>query len=260
MVLVIGVLISFIAGSFIGLFSSTPTSSSGTHEPISSGIVQETAYYEDQSGDWVYDSSKMEEGLRYFYEKTNVQPYVIILANGSMTSTSELGDYAAERYDELFDDEGHFLLVFCDDGSGGFNCGYAVGTAAATVMDSSSISELQSQLNYSYTYAASDEEVFSDAFRATAQNIMKVDSSLLGVDLGTNVTVIGCGISAVAAVMVGLKGRAEQKREKERLEQEKFEEMLNTPLEKMGDPDIEDLAKKYESGKSSTSGSGKAAN
>ena len=42
----------------------------------------------------------------------------------------ELTAMAEELYGQLFEDEGHFLLVFCDDGFGSYNCGYAVGAQA----------------------------------------------------------------------------------------------------------------------------------
>ena len=67
--------------------------------------------------------SQLESGMRQFYQETGVQPYLYLLPNGSVTSTTELTAMAEELYPQLFTDEGHFLLVFCDNGAGSYNCG-----------------------------------------------------------------------------------------------------------------------------------------
>ena len=131
-----------------------------------------TGYYTDADGDWIHNASQLESGLRHFYKKTGVQPYVYILPNGTTTSTSDLQSRAEKLYGELFTDDAHFILVFCDDGEGGYNCGYAVGSQAKTIMDSEAISILADYLDRYYSdFSLSEEEIFSKAFSDTAEHI-----------------------------------------------------------------------------------------
>ena len=144
---------------------------------------------------------------------------------------------------ELFTDEGHFLLVFCDEGNGSFNCGYTVGTAASAIMDSEALDILADELNDAYNYAESDEEVFSDAFRNTADRIMSAaDERAREETFGT----VGIVVAVVAVVGVVAYVVVRQRKAKEAAEQKKMEDILNTPLEKFGEKDVEDLADKYE--------------
>ena len=131
-----------------------------------------TGYYTDADGDWIHNASQLESGLRHFYKKTGVQPYVYILPNGTTTSTSDLQSRAEKLYGELFTDDAHFILVFCDDGEGGYNCGYAVGSQAKTIMDSEAISILADYLDRYYSdFSLSEEEIFSKAFSDAAEYI-----------------------------------------------------------------------------------------
>ncbi len=199
-------------------------------------VTDEAGYYTDADGAWIYDSATLERGLRDFREATGVSPYVYILPNGSSTSVSELGQMADQLYNELFDDEAHFLLVFCDDNHGSFNCGYAVGARAKTVMDDEAIGILADYLDRYYQEAATEEEVFADAFSATGERIMHVTTSPL-----VYIAVCAAVVAVAALVFVGVKRyRASKEREAERMQ-----EVLNTPLETFGDQDLEDLESKY---------------
>jgi len=231
--------------------SYTVSSVSGTvRQKLDAGDVVKTGWYTDEDGDWIHDASRLERGLSHFYEKTGVQPYVYILKNGSVTDVDALNKRSAELYDELFEDEGHFLLVFCDDGNGGYNCGYTIGTKARGVLDDEAMSVLKSALNNAYNNADTDEEVFSDAFYVTGEAIMKAaqkeeDSKKAG-EVGAAVAcVLLAGGVAVFAVRRKKKADAERKA--------RADEILNTPLEKFSDAadptsdaNIEDLASKYE--------------
>lgn len=206
-------------------------------EKLPSSAVKETAYYTDADGSWIYSPSTLERGMRAFYENTGVQPYLYILPNGAATSTQELSSQAEKLYDRLFTDEGHFLLVFCDDGYGSFHCGYTVGSQAKTVMDDEAVGILADYLDRYYNdYSLSEEEIFSNAFSGTANRIMTVTQSPL-------VPVAICIGVVVVAVLIFL-GIKEYRKKKQR-DQEHMEKILNTPLEKFGDQEVEDLADKY---------------
>lgn len=206
-------------------------------EKLPSSAVTETGYYTDQDG-WFSNHSELESGMREFYRLTGVQPYLYLLPNGSVTSTVELTAMAEELYSQLFTDEGHFLLVFCDNGSGSYNCGYTAGLQAKTVMDDEAIAILADYLDRYYNdYSISEEEIFSNTFAQTGERIMTVTKSPLPV-IAVSVAVI----VVAALVFITLKKRREQRE----WEQKRAEEILKIPLEKFGDQDVEDLAEKYE--------------
>ena len=229
----------------IVLFNNGGLSSGGSiarstveREKLPASAVQQTAYYTDADGSWIRSPSGLERGLRSFYEDTGVQPYVYILPNGESTSVSELIGRAETLYPELFTDEGHFLLVFCDDGYGSFHCGYTVGSQAKTVMDDEAIGILADYLDRYYSdRSVSEEEIFSLAFERTGERIMTVTRSPV-------VPVAVCIAVVVVAVLVFI--TLKKRREQREREQKRAEEILKTPLEKFGDQEVEDLAKKYE--------------
>lgn len=212
-------------------------------EKLPADAVNRTDFYTDADGDWIHDAGRLTRGLEEFFNKTGAQPYVYILPNGTSSSTAELTAAAEELYPQLFDDEGHFLLVFCDDGDGTFNCGYTVGTEASSVMDAEALNVLADELNDAYNNADTDEEVFSDAFAETADRIMAAaEDEQRG---QTTMLVVG-GVILVIAVGGAVAYVVKRRKAKQDEEQQRMEDILNTPLEKFGDKDVEDLADKYE--------------
>ncbi len=225
-------------------YSDTGTVAASTveREPLPASASVETAYYTDEDGDWIKNASDLESGLRYFYKKTGVQPYLYILPNGTTTSTSDLQSRAESLYGELFEDDAHFLLVFCDDGEGGYNCGYAVGSQAKTIMDNEAVDILSDYLDRYYNdLSLSEEEIFSNAFSKTADRIMTVTGSTAR----TTTMVIG-GVAIVAIVASVIVVVVKKKGEQKEAEAKRTQDILNTPLEKFGSDEVEELAKKYQ--------------
>ena len=204
---------------------------------LPAGSVNETGYFTDEDCDWIHDPAKLERGLRHFYEETGVQPYVYILPNGSATSYQELQSIAEEKYNELFTDQAHFVLVFCDDNQGRFNAAYWAGAQTGSVLDDEAISIFKAYLSKNYDdMSLSEEEIFSNAFADTADRIMRVTPSPLPI-----VAVCGAVIIVAVVVFVIVRRRmAAKQREAERMEQ-----ILTTPLEFFADAELEDLEKKY---------------
>lgn len=245
--IVILALLGALATTFIPSCStdySAQSASTVIREELPAGSVDETAYYTDADGDWIHSPATLERGLRTFFEKTGVQPYVYILKNGTTNSTSALTEAAEELYDQLFSDEAHFLLVFCDDGNGSYNCGYAAGSLATQVMDSEAVGILSEQIERANNdYSLSEEEIFSQAFSETADLIMSAADDQRASETTRNVVI---GVVAVVAVGGAVYLIAKNRKAKQEAERKHTEEILNTPLEKFGDSDIEDLADKYE--------------
>lgn len=175
--------------------------------------------------------------MRHFYEETGVQPYVYILPNGSVRSYQELQSIAQEKYDELFTDQAHFVLVFCDDGNGRFNAAYWAGAMTGSVLDDEAINIFKAYLSQNYDdMSLTEEEIFSDAFADTADRIMTVTPSPLPI-------IAVCAAVIIVAVVVFLIVR--NRRLAEQREAERMQEILNTPLESFADAELADLEKKY---------------
>lgn len=240
MIALIVVVAFFLLAGVVTLFSG---SSDVQREALPASAVEQTAYYTDQDGDWIHNASKLESGMKSFFQETGVQPYLVILPNGTTTSVSELAAYAEKVYPQIIEDQGHFLIVFCDDGNGGYNWGYALGNQARSVMDDEALNIFNSYLDRYYSdYSLSEEEIFSKAFSDTGTRIMKGEDNSFDVVLIVILAVVL--VALLAAFFMG------KKKEKDAEEAKRTEEILSVPLEKFGDAkledEIEDLEKKYE--------------
>ncbi len=230
------------SGGYDTTASSSVTASTVQREALPASASEDVGWYTDADGDWIHNTSLLTNGLKSFYQQTGVRPYLYILPNGTTTSVSDLQSRAESLYDELFSDEGHFLLVFCDDGSGGYNCGYAVGSQAKTVMDSEAISVLGDYLDRYYSdMSISEEQIFANAFDKTAERIMTVTGST------TRTFTMVLGGVAVVVIIAGVVVFVVRKKSAEKAaEAKRTQEILNTPLEKFGSDEVEELAKKYQ--------------
>lgn len=215
------------------------SASSVEREKLPASAVIETGFYDDTDGTWITEPRVLEAGMRTFFEETGVWPYLYILPNGTTRSTQELSALAQRLYPELFADEGHFLLVFCDDGSGSFNCGYAGGSQTKTVMDGEAVQILADYLDRHYNdRSLSESELFARAFADTGERIMEITPSPL-VPIAICIAIVIVALIAYTVI--------KRRQEHERAERERTERILNTPLEKLSESDAENLADRYES-------------
>jgi uncharacterized membrane protein len=227
--------------SFSTSSSSSITESTVAREKLSSSLVTETGYYTDETGSFISSGSQLTSGLKQFYDLTGVQPYVYITdnVNGDYAPDDDtLASFANSLYDGLFTDEGHLLFVYVDlTGGDGFSGYIVIGVSAKTVIDDEAYSILVDYINsYYYDSSLSNEQFISNAFRDAGERIMHVETSAWPYVL----IVLGV-IVIIVILLVWWKKRKEQKN----LEAKQTEEILNTPLEKFGDTDAEELAKKY---------------
>ncbi len=238
-VLLAVVLLAVLMVVFSGGCSGSVPDSTVDRTALPAGAAEQTAFYTDEDGDWVHNAQVLETGMRHFYDETGVWPYVYILPNGSVRSSQQLTDMAEELYGELFSDDAHFILVFCDNGQGGYNCGYYGGQQARSVLDDEAVQILAAYLESNYNdYSLSEEQIFSNTFSQTADHIMSKT-----VNPTIPVAIVG-GVVVVAIIVVLLIKRG---RDAKRAEAERMERILNTPLDRFGDKDLEELEKKYES-------------
>lgn len=216
------------------------TKSTVAREPLPKGSVNETGYYTDELG-WISNKTAFTAGLKHFYEKTGIQPYVYITdtVNGShYPSSSDLQNYANNLYDELFTDEAHLLLIFFEYTPGDYMDYYVTGTQAKGVIDTEAGDILLDYIDkYYYDSSLTEDQMFSKAFSDAADRVMEVTKSpwiLVFVVFGI--------IIVIAILFYWWKHAKKQKN----LEAQQTEKILNTPIEKYSDSELEDLAEKYD--------------
>ena len=166
----------------LACFSVMVSSNSSTKVPKNtkqrtalSGVVNKTDWYEDNIG-WVSNKSVLINGLEEFYNKTGVQPYVLLVPysgdywNGTYINATTADNYLEKVYREKFNDEAHFIFAYfqCANDSksemdGEFR--YLSGYSADTIMDQEAINILWGyfEKNY-YDTSLSLEKMISNTF------------------------------------------------------------------------------------------------
>lgn len=161
--------------------------------PLDESLCIETEYYEDTVG-VISDSEQMMVGMKQFYARTGVQPYVYFVdgetcgadadSDGELTY-EEASDFAYEAYVEKFEDEGHFLLVIFVYGGDVTDSLWVdmVGSFAYEMgpLDDGALTLLEENIDrYLYDYAAlGPEKALSMAFGESAARIMPGESPVL---------------------------------------------------------------------------------
>lgn len=215
------------------------TKSTIERQPLPRGSVTETGYYTDTLG-WIGNKTKLTTGMKNFYQKTGVQPYLYITdnINGSYNPTDEAAeDFAYSLYENLFRDEAHLLLIFMESYPNDYSTWYLAGRAAKTVIDTEAADILLDYIDRYYSYDLTDEEFFSKAFNDAGKRIMTVYKSPWPIVVWT--------ILAIIILLIALYWWRKAKEQKNR-EAEATERILNTPLDTFGDQEAEELAKKYQ--------------
>lgn len=242
--LIVIALVIMVIFSVSGLFNNSPgagniTVSSVKRVALPAGSVNETKYFTDELG-WIKNETKLVSGLKKFYKETGVQPYLYLTdtVNGTHFPTeSDMELFANNLYDQLFTDEAHLLLVF-HEYDNRYMDWYIAGTQAKSVIDLEAGNILLDYIDkYYYEDNLTDEEFFSKSFQDTADRIMKVTRS----PWVTVYTLLGL-IVLVIIIFIWWKKSKEQKN----LEAKRRDDILNTPLDKFGSTEAEDLLKKYQ--------------
>lgn len=135
--------------------------------PLSGSLCTETDYFTDEQG-LISSQSQLLTGLKSFYTTTGVQPYVYI------TATENLNDaYADSVYDQLFTDEGHFLLLihntYDSQGNENWDAYYLLGSDAANVIDADLMEQFWQYYDRNYADTSlTTEQVLSQSFAQAA--------------------------------------------------------------------------------------------
>ncbi|MCD7859357.1 MAG: hypothetical protein LUH51_04190 [Firmicutes bacterium] len=233
-------LVSMLTG-FLSSSSSSITVSTVEREKLVADADTSMGYYTDELG-WIRSASTLNSGLKSFYQDTGVAPYLYITdtVNGTHDPTeSDMETFTSALYDELFDDEAHFLLVFFEYYSGQYNMWYVGGSQTKAVMDDEACDILLDYIDEYYYSNLSDEAMFATAFEKAGERIMSVTTSPLPA------IIIALVVLAVVVVLFVWWRKAKAQKNKEA---EQTERILNADPQKFGTEDdqkLNDLENKY---------------
>lgn len=245
LIIFIVVLIAAFGGFPSSNSSSTKSvpKSTQNRERLESGVGYDNNCIVDNIG-WFDNVTKTEKSIKQFYDKTGVQPYIVLNAYDStlLTDTAK-EEYAKKWYDEHIKNESTFLYMYFAEPDTDNDVGYMAyvnGKQVPSVMDSEAI-EIFWAYVYKYWYSdMSTDDMFTTIFTKTADRIMT--KSTTAADVGNNaIKVIGV-IIVFAGIIVVMVLRRKHKAE----EAKETEKILNTPLN--GDSEADDLLKKYKKG------------
>lgn len=223
------------------MFSSmSSVSSSYAREKLELGYTYDYNCVEDNAY-WLDSPTQLASSLKHFYDKTGVQPYILIEEyKPELTTDDAKLAYAEEFYVENFPNENVFLYVYFEDSydtGEGYQC-YVNGLKIDSMMDSEAIDIFWNYIDsYWYTDMSSDD-LFEKAFNKTADKITTKSKTPLDILWILGLIVI-CIIIPLAIIMVI---RSKRKAEAEKAAE--TERILSTPL---GSPQstTSDLVDKY---------------
>ena len=245
LIIFVVVLIAAFGGFQSSNSSSTKSvpKSTQNRERLESGVGYDNNCIVDNIG-WFDNVTKTEKSIKKFYDKTGVQPYIVLNAYDStlLTDTAK-EEYAKKWYDEHIKNESTFLYMYFAEPDTDNDVGYMAyvnGKQVSSVMDSEAIEIFWAYVDKYWYSDMSTDDMFTTIFTKTADRIMT--KSTTAADVGNNaVKVIGV-IVVFAGIIVVMVIRRKHKAE----EAKETEKILNTPLD--GDSEADDLLKKYKKG------------
>ena len=205
------------------------------------GTVNLNGFYSDPDGLLYNDEIPvLEKGLEHFYKTTGVCAYVYLV--NELDEGVDGNEYASDLYDELFNDEGHILLVFDYTNAYMYD---AEGYAIQTTIDSEALDMI-----YDYVEAewANDSEnlgaIFGNGCAKAADRMMYKEKTFVQ-KYQTIIIIIIVAVALIIVVNVLFKWWKKRTAQKNK-EQEDLERTLNTPLETFGTTPMDDLKAKYD--------------
>lgn len=217
--------------------------STQNRERLESGVGYDNNCIVDNIG-WFDNVTKTEKSIKKFYDKTGVQPYIVLNAYDStlLTDTAK-EEYAKKWYDEHIKNESTFLYMYFAEPDADNDVGYMAyvnGKQVSSVMDSEAIEIFWAYVDKYWYSDMSTDDMFTTIFTKTADRIMTKSTTVA--DIGNNVVKAIGVIVVFAGIIVVMVIRRKHKAE----EAKETEKILNTPLN--GDSEADDLLKKYKKG------------
>lgn len=220
-----------------GLIAARPNIQQSTVERSkldSSLCTKVDTWYQDDIN-WMHDEKTLLKGLKMFYDKTGVQPYLWITDNingKTKPNTSDFETALKSKYSELFKDEGHVIVCFMESSPSVYATYYWAGSAAKGVIDDEAGEILLDVIDSKYTSDLSDEEMFSKSFSGAATRMMKVGRTT------KQYIILAVAVIAGLGIIVGFIFLLKAKRKSDAEEAEERERILNTDINEMSDSEL----------------------
>ena len=209
-IIVLVVLLIFCSAFFVAMSTrtlngfSTPTSTRN-REKLNAGISYNSNCIVDEL-DWFDSVSRSGRQLKTFYDKTGVQPYIVLLRyHPELVTESQMEEYALDYYEDNIDNEATFLYMYFakedQDNEEGYMC-YVNGKQVDSVMDSEAVNIFWGYLDRNWYSNMSTDELFENAFTRTAETIMtksKTKTDVVFVVVA-GVVIMGIIIAVIAAM------------------------------------------------------------
>lgn len=217
-----------------GLIAARPNIQQSTVERSkldSSLCTKVDTWYQDDIN-WIHDEKTLLKGLKMFYDKTGVQPYLWITDNingKAKPNTSDFETALKSKYSELFKDEGHVIVCFMESSPSVYATYYWAGSAAKGVIDDEAGEILLDVIDSKYTSDLSDEEMFSKSFSDAATRMMEVGRTT------KQYIILAVAVIAGLGIIVGFIFLLKAKRKSDVEEAEERERILNTDINEMSD-------------------------
>lgn len=217
-----------------GLIAARPNIQQSTVERSkldSSLCTKVDTWYQDDIN-WIHDGKTLLKGLKMFYDKTGVQPYLWITDNingKAKPNTSDFETALKSKYSELFKDEGHVIVCFMESSPSVYATYYWAGSAAKGVIDDEAGEILLDVIDSKYTSDLSDEEMFSKSFSDAATRMMKVGRTT------KQYIILAVAVIAGLGIIVGFIFLLKAKRKSDAEEAEERERILDTDINEMSD-------------------------
>ena len=226
-----------------GLIAARPNIQRSTVERSkldSSLCTKVDTWYQDDIN-WIQDEKTLLKGLKMFYDKTGVQPYLWITDNingKAKPNTSDFETALKSKYSELFKDEGHVIVCFMESSPSVYATYYWAGSAAKGVIDDEAGKILLDVIDSKYTSDLSDEEMFSKSFSDAATRMMKVGRTT------KQYIILAVAVIAGLGIIVGFIFLLKAKRKSDAEEAEERERILDTDINEMSDSVLNKYNKK----------------
>lgn len=214
--------------------------STQNREKVTANIAYDNNCIVDNIG-WFDNLSKTEKAIKYFYDKTGVQPYIVMNAyDSTLTTDAQKEQYAKDWYSEHIKNEDTFLFMYFAEKDTDNDVGYMAyvnGKQVSAIMDSEAVEIFWAYVDEYWYSNMSTDDMLTTIFTKTADRIMTKTTT--SADIGNNaVKVIGIIVvfaGIIVVMVVKRKHDAEKAKETEKI--------LNTPLEESSKAN--DLLKKY---------------
>lgn len=211
-------------------------------EKLPDGSYISTDIWIDDRINWLGNDSKVKSSMKYFQEKTGIQPYLLITDNingkGRDVTDAEAESFLSDLYDSLYDDEGHMIFAFLEYAPSEYITYLYTGVAADSVMDSDARNIFLDNADRYYTDTSlTDEEFFAKVFKRSADAIMTDTAG------HAKTATLYSVLSVIILILMAGGFIAFKLREKQLQEAEILKEVVSTPI--TPSPEETELERKY---------------